>query len=249
MYHSMVGNPASLPACTAAKPSRSCRSTSASSGSRWMVELYWLRSSGRQLKRGSPRSARLTLKVLPGRIHPSMRASNSLGNARLPTRWRAQEPLRGLPDAERLLQPGRVDVVADPADLFLQPLVGPPVALAEELDELAAHRLPVAAEEQVALAGGGQEVMRVAAQQRDVDAEFGDQFRRHDAEQVRAGRGLELRRLLERPLGARSAADRVLFLDEMDAQAGARQEGGGDEPVVAGADDDDVAFCGAHGGE
>ena len=62
------GTSGSRPACTVGERLAAARAiTSSSSGSRWMVGPYWPRSSGRHVKRGSPRSARFTLKVVPSR--------------------------------------------------------------------------------------------------------------------------------------------------------------------------------------
>ena len=86
----------SRPACTsahiaAARSSATVRHADRRRGSRWMVEPNWPRSSGRQVKRGSPVSARFTLKVVPVRrtaVHPA-------SSARREARRRATGPSAG----------------------------------------------------------------------------------------------------------------------------------------------------------
>jgi hypothetical protein len=141
--------------------------------------------------------------------------------------------LGGLLDSQGLGQPGRADVLAQLAELGLHLLVRLPVGLREERDELAPHLRLVGAEEQVAAIGGGQEVVRVAAQERQLDAELREQLGRHQAQQVGSGGGGKVRCLLERTLGATGAADDRLLLEDSHAQARTRKKRRSDQAVVA----------------
>ena len=94
----------------------------------------------------------------------------------------------------------------------------------------------------------GKEVVRVAPHGGDLDAELRHELRRHQAEQVRAGGGRELRREREGPLGLAGAADGRLLFDHGHREARASQEDRGDEAVVACAEDEDVGVGAGHVG-
>ena len=113
----------------------------------------------------------------------------------------------GVLDGEGLFEPGRMHVLAEVPDLFLQRLVRREVLGAEEREHLFACRRRVGAEEQVPLAGRGQEVVRVAAEERKVDPELGDELGRHQAKQVGPRRSAEPGSVREGMLGLGGAPD------------------------------------------
>ena len=129
-----------------------------------------------------------------------------------------------------------------PGDPLQHGLVGgEPFGVARgELRHLAPVQRRVGPHEQRAAVGEGSEGRRVARQELVAVAgelEVADDLRAEEAHHV-GGRGdPEPRPGL---LGDRRAAHPVAGLEHEDLLAGARQVGGGDEPVVAGADDDRV---------
>src|SRR5437016_4539211 len=84
--------------------------------------------------------------------------------------------------------------------------------------------------------------MRIAPYERNIGAGVAQDFRRHHTQQIRRGGGAESRRFFERIFGARGPAYDALPFDHLHPQAGLAQHGGGDQSVVAGTDDDDVAW-------
>ena len=98
----------------------------------------------------------------------------------------------------------------------------------------------VGAEEEVPPVEGGQEVVRVSADQRQVEVERGEQLGRHQAEQVRPRGGAQARRLPEGRLGPTRPADHRGPLEDLHREAGPGEQGGRDQAVVAGPDHDDV---------
>ncbi len=82
----------------------------------------------------------------------------------------ADVALGGVLERQRLVEPRRRQVVAQLGQLGLHGLVGVPVGLRREGGVLALGLFGVGAEQQVAAVGGGQEVVRVAPPQREVDA-------------------------------------------------------------------------------
>jgi hypothetical protein len=156
---------------------------------------------------------------------------------------RPDVPVGDLLDRARLLQPGRRQVGPQRRDLHLHRLVGGHVAGREEPLQLRPGRRAVGAEEQVRRSGtarGGQEVVRVAAQHRDVEVEGAQQLRRHQAEQVGAGGLAQAGHLGERALGAGGAAEHLRGLEHHHVEAGAGQQHRGDQAVVTGPDDHHV---------
>src|SRR5207253_1946990 len=97
----------------------------------------------------------------------------------------------------RLGQPAGSEVVSERRELGLERLVRAPVLLAEELHELVVRLVLVGAEQEVPAVEGGQEVVRVPTDQRQVEVERGEQLWRHQAEQVRPRGGAQARRLPE----------------------------------------------------
>ena len=94
---------------------------------------------------------------------------------------RAHEPLGGFLHGERLLQPAGSDVLAELSDLRLERFVRAQVLLGEEGEHLLAHGAPVRPQQQVPLPGGRQEVVRIAAQERQVDLQLAQELGRHQA--------------------------------------------------------------------
>jgi hypothetical protein len=158
----------------------------------------------------------------------------------------ADELLRRLLDAHRRLQPARRDVLPERGELGLQRLVGAPVGRAEEAQKLPAHRVLIGAEQQVAAIRGRQEIVRVAAQQRQLDPEDLQQLGRHHPAQIRPCRYGESGRPREGSFRARRSADDHLLLEHAHAQPATRQQHRGDEPVVARADDNHVRVLRHH---
>ena len=121
------------------------------------------------------------------------------------------------------------------------------VRLRKEGEHLVAHRARVRPEQQVPAARRRQEVVRVAANQRQVDAELAQELGRHQTEQVSAGRGAQARCLGERPFRPGGPADDAVLLEYPDPQAGARQQCRRHEPVVARADHHHIDSLARHG--
>jgi hypothetical protein len=160
----------------------------------------------------------------------------------LPQR-RADVPLGGLLDRQRLGQPGRGEVGAQGGQFGLERVVGGHVGGGEELGELRPGARRVAAEEQVGRAlwaGGGQEVVRVAAQHRDADVERGEQLRRHQPEQVGAGGVAQAGHLREGVLRPGGPADHLGGLQHQHVEPGAGEHDRGHQTVVPGPDDHHV---------
>jgi hypothetical protein len=158
----------------------------------------------------------------------------------------------GLLDAAGLGEPGRCEVGPQRGDLDRQLLVGGQVAGREVFLHLRAGGLAVASEEQVRCpgrAGGGEEVVRVAAQHRDVHVERAQQFRRHQAQQVGPGGLAEAGHLGERPFGAGRPAQHVRRLENHYVEPGAGEQNRGDQAVVARSDDHYVGLRGEDGHE
>src|SRR5258706_11304049 len=109
------------------------------------------------------------------------------------------------------------------------------------------HGSVVGAEKQIPAIQRRQEVVWVASNQREVRAELGDQFRLHDAKQVRAGGSAKTWGFGEWIFRFSGPADDRFFFQHSDAQALARKERGGDEAVMASADDGDVGGGFGHG--
>ena len=84
----------------------------------------------------------------------------------------AHESFRRLLDREGLLQPRRSNVLAELRDLRLQRLVRAQVLFGEEREHLLADGGRVGSEQQVPPPRRRQEVVRVPAQQRQLDAQL-----------------------------------------------------------------------------
>ncbi len=171
-----------------------------------------------------------------------------------PLQLGADEALGGLLQGQRLVQQRRGEVVAQSGQLRPQRLVGPPVARAEEGLELRLVDRRVRAQQQVLVAGGGKEVVGVAADQGEVELELGQDLRRHQTQQVGARRLSEPRRTPERCLGAAGPSHDAGRLEHRGLEAGPLQDGCRHQPVVSGADHGDVdgahrrlaRVCGGH---
>jgi hypothetical protein len=160
----------------------------------------------------------------------------------LPQR-RPDVALRRRLSRQRLFEPAWGEVVADLPDLTVHRLVRPPVGFGKEVDELPPHRLGVGTEQQVTPVGGGEEVMRVAPDQRELRPQLRDQLRLHHAEEVGAGGRAEAGGLGEGILRLSGAADGRLFFQHDHAQPPAGEQGGGDQAVVSRTDHHDVRRC------
>ena len=109
------------------------------------------------------------------------------------------------------------------------------------------HFFFVRAQQQVALGLRRQEVVRVAPNQRHVDAQPRQQLRRHHPQQIRPRRGSKQRRLGKRELSLDRTADLVFFLQDDDLQPGARQKRRCHQTIVPRPDDYNLRRkCGFH---
>ncbi len=84
--------------------------------------------------------------------------------------------------------------------------------------------------------------MRVAAAQREAQAEAGDELRWHEPEEIGACALAEPRGAGEGVLGADGPAGDVRPLDDTHVETGAPEDRRRHEPVVAGAEHDDVVM-------
>src|SRR5437867_9942170 len=88
--------------------------------------------------------------------------------------------------------------------------------------------------------------MRIAADQPELRAEFGDQLRLHHSEQIRPRRSSQDRRLFEGVLRLGRATNGRLLLQHRHLETLPGQEYGGHQSVVAGPNDDNVCRFSAH---
>ncbi len=149
-------------------------------------------------------------------------------------------------DRHRFGQPRGREILPECGQFGGERVVGPEVGRREHALELFAGRGPVPTEREVPAGRGRQHVVRIATQRTDGVAGECEDLRRHQAEQVRSGRVLEPGDAVEALLGARCAAQhRIPFADHhVETRAG--EHGGGDEAVVAAADDHYVVHVSSH---
>ena len=118
--------------------------------------------------------------------------------------------------------------------------------LLRELRDLAMGHLLVGPHQQVAAVGEGGEARRTARQHLEavpLELQIADDLRTEEAVDVAGGGDLEAGPEL---FGDGAAAEQFAAFEDEHLAAGSREIGGGDQAVVAGADDDGVV-CSGHG--